>query len=370
VTEKRNEKAKAYQRIKQALSLFQLLLTAGLLAAMIAFPISSQFAHWAQSVSSNDTISLVVYFLLFSLFMLCFDFPFTFYSGYILEHRYGLSNQTRGAWLGDFIKKSLLSFFFMGTLLVGLYTLIWKFPTQWWLLAWAGYALISYAIGKIFPVFIVPLFYKYGPVEDESLKSRIYRLAERYGLPVKQIYSINLSKTTKKANAAFMGIGKTKRVVLSDTLLSNFSGNEIEAVVAHELGHFKHGDIWKNLAFGLVSSFLVFGCAAQGLEPLARKFGYSGVGDVAALPVLLIIFFAASLFLMPIQNAFSRSMERAADRFSLKAYPQPEVFIACMTKLAEVNLADPNPNPVYEWFFYNHPAISKRIKMAREVMTS
>jgi len=225
---------------------------------------------------------------------------------------------------------------------------------------------MSYILGKVFPVFIVPLFYKYGKVENESLKQRIFDLAKRYGLPVENVYSLNLSRTTKKANAAFMGMGKTKRVVLSDTLLAHFTADEIEAVVAHELGHFKHKDIWKSLGLGLMSSFAGFWMVFRVLDPAARAFGFQGVGDIGALPLVFLIFFGFHLLMMPLQNGFSRMLERAADRFALTAFPQKEAFISCMDKLSRVNLADPDPHPLVEWLFYDHPAISKRIKAARE----
>ena len=296
--------------------------------------------------------------------MLVVDFPLDFYAGFFLEHRYELSNHTLRSWFSDFLKRAVLSFGLSLILLIALYALIWRFPDHWWLLAWAGYAGVSYVLGKLFPVFIVPLFYRYSPVGDESLKKRICDLAGRYGMPVKNVYSLNLSRTTKKANAAFMGIGKTKRVVLSDTLLEQFSPSEIEAVLAHELGHFKHHDIWKQLGFGLSVSLLGFWIAFHTAGVWSNAFGYSGVQDIAGLPVLFLVFYLFSLVLMPLQNGFSRWMERAADRFALEACGQPGAFISCMEKLAAVNLADPSPHPLYEWLFYDHPAVGKRVAFA------
>ncbi|HXV28147.1 MAG TPA: M48 family metallopeptidase, partial [bacterium] len=286
-------------------------------------------------------------------------------SGYVLEHQFDLSNQNLAAWIKDFIKKTVLSFIFSLALIEVLFFLIWNFTGHWWVFAWAGFALVSYGVGKIFPVWIIPLFYKYGKVESESLTKRIIDLAARYGLPVENVYTLNLSKTTKKANAAFMGIGRTKRVVLSDTLIQNFSENEIETVVAHELGHFKHRDIWRQLALGLVTSLFAFWLAFRVMDPLSGQFGLQGAGDIASLPLLFLIFYAVSLILMPLQNGFSRWLERGADRFALQACPERDIFISCMEKLGQVNLANPNPHPVYEWFFYDHPSIHKRIQMAK-----
>lgn len=357
--------AKSYQKIKQRLSLFHMAWTPVLLGIAGFSPLSRCFKDLAEGAGPHAWAVLAVYFTLFSLFFLVIDLPFTFYSGFTLEHRYGLSNQTLGGWASFLVKRSLLSFALSLVLLEGLYFFIWHYPENWWLLAWAGYAAVSLVLGKIFPVFIVPLFYKYDVIKDESLRGRIFGLAKRYGMPVENLYSINLSKTTKKANAAFMGMGKTKRVVLSDTLLENFSHDEIETVVAHELGHYKHRDIVKQLVFGFAASLAAFWLAFQTLSHLARSAGYEGAGDIAALPILFLIFYVFGLLLTPAQSGFSRALERAADRFSLEAFPHPGIFISCMEKLGRLNLADPEPNPVYEWFFYDHPAIGRRIEMAR-----
>ena len=359
------EKAKIYQKKRQTLTLVHLVLTPVILGVAVVTPLSFLFKEWAGRIAANPYASAGIFFILFSAYDLLFDLPFAFYSGFRLEHQFELSNQTFGAWLGDFLKKLLLSTAFSLALIEILYALVWNFPNCWWLFAWAGYAAVSYVMGKLFPVLIVPLFYKYGKVEDAPLKKRILGLAARYGLPVENVYSLNLSKTTKKANAAFMGMGRTKRVVLSDTLLANFTPDEIETVVAHELGHFKHHDIWKQLGFGLVTSLAAFWIAFKLMSRLAPVFGFGGVGDVAAMPLLFLIFYFFSLVLMPVQNGFSRRLERAADRFALTAFPRTEVFVSCMEKLGRVNLADPEPNPVYEWFFYDHPAIGKRIRMAQ-----
>lgn len=361
----RLSEAKNYQRLKQGLSLGGLLWTPALLAALVMTPLSRLMASAAESLVTGPYAVLAVYFLLLSLFFLFFDFPFAYLSGYVLEKRFHLTNQTPGAWLVFFAKRAVLSFLFSLGLLTALYTLIWRAPDTWRLWAWAGYAFVSYAAGKLFPVWIVPLFYKYDRVADESLKQRILKLTSRFGLPVDQLYTLNLSKTTRKANAAFMGMGRTRRVVLSDTLLENFSAQEIEVVVAHELGHYKNRDILKQLAVGLAASFAAFAWAGFVFEETARSGGYLGPGDPAAMPLLFLIFYVFGLLLTPLQSAFSRRLERAADRFALEAVRCTESFVSCMEKLARQNLSDPDPHPLYEWFFYDHPAIARRIQFAR-----
>jgi len=360
------QRAKEYQKKHQVLTLIGLVLTPLILLIVLISPLSILFRDTAFTISENPYAACAVYFLMFTLFSFVIELPFSFYSSYTVEHQFNLSTQTLSAWALDFLKKTSLSMVFFLVLLEGLYALIWNFPTRWWILAWAGYALISFGVGKVFPVVIIPLFYKYGKVEQESLRQKIVTLAAKYKMPLENVYTINLSKTTKKANAAFMGMGKTKRVVLSDTLIENFTEIEIETVVAHELGHFIHKDIWKQLGFGLLTSLALFRLTFQIVPASAEFLGFQGAGDLASLPILFIVFYVGGLLLMPIQNGFSRILERAADRFALQACPDKETFISCMDKLGKVNLADPDPHPVYEWFFYDHPAIGKRIQMARD----
>ena len=246
-----------------------------------------------------------------------------------------------------------------------LYAFIWHFESNWWFWAWVGYAIFSFVLGKLFPVLIVPLFYKYSPISDEELKRRIEALANRFGIKIQNVYSLNLSKTTKKANAAFTGFGKTKRVILGDTLLDSFNHDEIETVLAHELGHYKHWDVWKQFGFGVVLSFIGFWLAFQLLNHFSASLGYAGPADVRSFPLLCLVFFVFGLIMSPAGNAFSRYAERKADRFALDVTKDKISFIGAMQKLSQTNLADPNPHPLIEFFLYDHPAVGKRIQMAQ-----
>ncbi len=361
-----SDQAVLYQRIRRRLTLFHLILTPSLLGILLVSGWTFALRQNAVAFAGSCEGGIVgVYFLLFSLYFLIFDLPLSFYSGFVLEHRFGLSNQNFGQWLLDALKKALLSLALSLVLLEVLYWIIRADPVRWWLWAWTAYAFVSYILGKVFPVLVVPLFYKYGKLEDGELEAKVLALAARFGMPVGNVYSLNLSKTTKKANAAFMGIGKTKRVVLSDTLVQNFTHSEVEVVVAHELGHYKHHDVWRLLAFGLATSLVAFAVGFWGMNKLASSLNFSSAGDVAGLPLLFLIFYGVNLVLMPLMNAYSRHLERAADLFALKALGTRDVFISCMNKLGEQNLADPEPPAWYEWFFYDHPPVRKRIAMAK-----
>ena len=361
------KQAVEYQAIRRKLTLFHLLLTPSLLGILIASGWTFVMRKNALFLAGGSDWGIVaVYFVLFSLFFLIFDLPLSFYSGFTLEHQFGLSNQNFGQWLWDLGKKTLLSFALSLVLLECLYLLIRQCPASWWLWAWAAYAFVSYVLGKVFPVVIVPLFYKYGKLEDKELEAKVLALAARFDMPVGNVYSLNLSKTTRKANAAFMGIGKTKRVVLSDTLTQNFTHPEVEVVVAHELGHYKHHDVWRLLGFGLAASLVAFAAGFWGMNALSPALALSSAADVAGLPLLFLIFYAVNLILMPLMNGYSRRRERAADLFALRALETKEAFVSCMTKLGEQNLADPEPPAWYEWFFYDHPSIAKRLERARK----
>ncbi len=367
--EKEESKARSYQAIKRRLTLFHFILTPALLGILIASGWTFGMRQNAIALAGiNDGGVVAVYFILFSLFFLIFDLPLAFYSGFVLEHQFGLSNQSFGQWLLDLGKKTLLSFALSLGLLECLYWIVRVDPAHWWIWAWAAYAFVSYVLGKVFPVVIVPLFFKYGKLEDKELEARVLKLATRFDMPVGNVYSLNLSKTTKKANAALMGIGRTKRVVLSDTLIQSFSHSEVEMVVAHELGHYKHRDIWRLLGFGLASSMIAFVAGFLGVNTLAKTLSLSSAADVAGLPLLFLIFYAVNLILMPLMNGYSRRRERAADLFALRALEAKDDFISCMKKLGEQNLADPEPPAWYEWFFYDHPSIAKRLAMAQRWM--
>lgn len=359
------EKAKAYQRKKYFTALFHLGLELILLGALISGGMNFIFKRWAEAASSHFYFQAAANYTFLFIFLGLFDLGFGLYSGYRLEKSYGLSNQDLKGWMAEFLKKLLLSYGFSIFLVLALYLLIRRFPSHGWVGAWLAFSGASYLLGQLFPVLIVPLFYRYSRVENEVLRKRIFELVKRFGLPLENVYSLNLSKTTKKANALFAGVGRTKRLVLSDTLIEKFTVEEIESVVAHELGHFKHKDIWHHLAFNCFCSFIGFALAFHLLKNLAPSLGYEGTGDLAAFPLLYLIFYLFTIPLTPLGNAYSRWREREADRFALKA-TGPRGFIPAMEKLSEINLADPQPHPWVEWWFYTHPPIGKRIEMAKE----
>jgi STE24 endopeptidase len=221
-------------------------------------------------------------------------------------------------------------------------------------------------MAKLAPVLIFPLFYKSVPIDKEDIKEGLLSLAEGTGINIEGVYKINLSKNTKKANAALAGLGSTRRVLLSDTLIDSFSLAEIRSVFAHELGHHVYHHIRKQLIIGSISGFVGFALCHYVLTKAITILGYQYIHDIAAFPILCLVLGAFGFILMPIQNAYSRKLERECDRYAIKKTNNPEAFISTMDKLAEQNLADRNPNRLIEILFYDHPPISKRIEMARK----
>ncbi len=287
------------------------------------------------------------------------------YYGFRLEHRFHLSNQRLVGWMKDEVKGWLVGLV-IGTILVELvYFTIRVAPALWWLIAWGIFMVLFVLFAQIAPVILFPLFYKFKPLEDESLKNRLVQLSRRAGTRVRGVYEWKFSEKSKKANAALTGLGPTRRIILSDTLLENYSPDEIEAILAHELGHHVHRHILKGIAVQAGITLFGFWAASAVLHyAIDRRHLFETLSDFANFPLLMLVSTVLSLLLMPALNAYSRYNERQADRYSLMSIPAVEPFITSMNKLADQNLAERNPSRWVEWLFHSHPAISKRIAMA------
>ncbi len=312
------------------------------------------------------------FFSLTALYISCFlvlsfvaGLPLDVFEGFFLERRFRLSRQTFGEWFKDLLKKSAVAFVVSLVLLESVYFFLSQFPGSWWLWAACFWFFLSIVLARIFPYVILPLFFRVKPLEEGEVRRRILALFDRYRVRLKDIFVLDFSRKTVKANAMVSGLGATKRIFLADTLLEAFSPQEIEVVLAHELGHYLRHDTAKLVVTSLVSGIFSFGLAFVLFGYFLDVFGFAGPSDVAALPLLLLILFAAGFVLLPLQNGFSRVLERQADRFALEATRATEAFVSMMQKLGEKNLADFSPSRWVEIFLYDHPPIAKRIRMAR-----
>jgi STE24 endopeptidase len=245
-----------------------------------------------------------------------------------------------------------------------LYFLIRRSPGTWWLPAGVVFALLIVGLANLAPVLLLPLFYRVKPLERESLRVRLLSLAERADARVLGAYEWGLGDKTKKANAALAGLGATRRILVSDTMLAEYSDEEIEVVLAHELAHHVHGDIWKGLGFESALILAGFYCGSRILSAAVGPLGLRDPGDPAGLPLLLLAAGTVSLVMIPAAHAMSRAYERSADRFALELTKNPHAFISAMRRLAAQNLAEDDPSTIVQWLFYSHPPIAERIRTA------
>lgn len=292
-----------------------------------------------------------IYYL--SSFIICF------YESFILEHRFKLSNQSFGDWLKDEMKKFILSFVISLILIESFYFVVDRFKYFWWILIAGLWILFSVILNKILPTVILPLFFKYSQLQDQDLKEKIFSLAKRLEIKILDVFEINLSRKSQKANAALLGLGKTKRVLISDTLRNKYTPQEIEVILAHEFSHFKLKHILKHIFINSISVFLLFYLIFN----LSNLFRIS-ISDISNFPLLVILFILLDIIFRPLQNFIFRHLERDADLLSLKVTQNKESFIGVMEKLAHQNLSDRNPNLFIKLFFFDHPPIDERIKMA------
>ncbi|MFH1730632.1 MAG: M48 family metallopeptidase [Planctomycetota bacterium] len=356
---------RSYARRCYALVLAHLAMGVGFIGAMMARG-SAALAGQARAIAGPDALLLTVflYFTGFSLAYLLVSLPLSFYGGYVLEHQFGLSTQTLGRWARRRLKKWLYSFIVAAPLVLIFYAMLRQWPRTWWVPAAAAWIFVAYVLTKFAPRILIPIFYKLEAVDDEALSARLSELAANAGIKLAAVCRIDLSRETKKANAAVVGMGSTRRVVLGDTLLASFSHDEIAAVFAHELGHVVHKDLVKGfvLAGILSAGSLYAGSVALGSSSAALDITH--VYDPETLPILIAVLAAIQLLVLPLEKWYSRRRELESDRYALVSTGAREPFISAMRKLGAMNLADVRPNRLAEIFLFSHPPISKRIRFA------
>jgi STE24 endopeptidase len=312
----------------------------------------------------TPTLAVAVYVLLLSLLQGAGSLPVSFYSGFLLERRYGLSNEKFGQWAADELKALVLGFGLGTAAAAVLYLFIRRQPDVWWVPAGAVFALVAIVLTNLAPVLFLPLFYTIKPLDRDRLRDRLLALANRAGAEVVGAYEWGMAAKTRKANAALAGLGRTRRILVSDTMLAEYSEDEIEVVLAHELAHHVHADIWKGIVFESVLLFAGFYAAARVLAVSVPWLGLTGPADVAGLPALLLAAGGVSLVMVPAALALSRAYERRADRFALDLTRNPAAFISAMRRLGAQNLAEDDPSKAVQWLFYSHPPIRERIAAA------
>lgn len=359
--------ARRYNRIRRWLSMADLVLGFAFLVVLLVTGWSGALRDYAVQLAPEQYSIQVFFYVLMLLVISKILAVGVDYYGFRLEHRYHLSNQKLRSWVWDELKGWLLGLV-LGTLLVELlYFTIRQSPQHWWIVAWFAFMALLVLFAQIAPIVFLPLFYKFEPLENDNLKDRLIRLSERAGTRVRGVYEWKLSEKSKKANAALTGLGATRRIILADTLLQNYSDDEIEAVLAHELGHHVHKHILKSIAVQAGITLLGFWAANTVLHyAMERSHLFETMSDFANLPLLVLVSTVLSFLLMPILNSYSRFNERQADRYCFQSVTTVAPFISSMNKLAEQNLAERAPGKWVEWFFHSHPAIAKRVAAAED----
>jgi STE24 endopeptidase len=361
----RQQTAKVYAKIKRYLFLLELGLGAiyllGFILTGLAPWLRDQIHNWTQAT----WLSLPLFALAFGLPYWLLTAPLAYYSGFHLPHRYGQSTQSLTAWLLDQVKGLALAGIFGLIVLEVIYALLGITPQFWWL--WAALVMLIFTVvlSNLAPVLIFPLFFKYKPLEDKVLVERLTDLARRVGTQVKGVYIFDMSRKTVAANAAVMGLGNTRRIVLGDTLTTHFTPDEIETVLAHEFGHHVHKDLTTGIIVQSVLTLFGFWLANIVMTWGVAFFGYTGLTDPATLPLLIIALSVFGLVTMPLGNLWSRWREVKADAYALQMTGKPQAFISAMTRLANQNLADADPPAWVEFLLHSHPSISKRVALAQ-----
>ncbi len=374
IDQERQAKARAFARTRRRLSYINM----GIAAIGVCLLLFTDLAGWLrdrlsalnwQPVHGWFPLQVACFLLIVMLAYELITSPLGYY-GFTLSRRYGLSVMTIKSWLRDLLVGLILELVLGIAALELIYWLLAVQPDSWWL--WVALALLFFSVimANLAPVLLFPLFYKFHPMPEGELTQRLLALANRANTRVRGVYTFDMSRKTTAANAALMGLGNTRRIVLGDTMLDRYTNEEIEVVLAHELGHHVHHDIWKLILSqslitlaGLYLANVVFHWAVQ------AQHLYSGFTDAATIPLLLALIALFSFIVMPLNNAFSRYVEYQADEYALQSTHMIEPFKAAMTRLANQNLSDIAPSPLIEFLFYDHPSVAKRLKHADAYQT-
>jgi STE24 endopeptidase len=365
----RLEKAIPYQKAKNIHYFIDQGYTILFLILFLFLGISAYLRRQIEKFTRKRFWVVAFYTLLFLIIAFIIGFPSSYY-GFSLEHKYELSNQTFFQWLGEEFKSLFVLAIIALISVEGIYLALKKAPRTWWIYVSVVFVIFTVVLVNLAPVLIMPLFNKYTPLPQGELRDKLVSLSHKANVQVENIFTMDMSKQTKTANAMFTGLGNTKRIVLGDNLTNEFTPDEVEVVIGHEMGHNLLHHIWWAILFSSILAgigfFIIHLTGPKIMTRFRNRLKIENMADVAGLPLLLLIFTVYGIITMPIGPAFSRQMERQADKFALDITHNKSAFISAMNKLAYMNLSDPNPSPIIEFLLYDHPPVSKRIKFAEE----
>jgi len=367
----RQQSAKEYAKIRRRFMLLDLLLGTALLLTWLVMGWSVDLRDWVLGWTQNSWLAVLAYGGIFGGCFFIIDLPLSFYTGYILPHRFQQSNQTLKGWVLDLFKNLALSIVLGGFILEIVYIMLQTSPQYWWLWTAGFFLLFNVLLANLAPVLLLPIFYKFNSLDEkyQDLQDRLMSLAKKAGIEVMGVYAFDMSRRTKSANAGLTGLGNTRRIILGDTLLEEFTTDEIETVLAHEIGH----HINKDIPLGMfVQTLITLGglyLTSLGLTWGISYFNFESVADLAAFPLFGLFLGTYGLISLPLTNGFSRWREVHADRFGLQLTNRGAAYANALIRLSNQNLAEVDPEPWVEFLLYSHPALEKRIRMAQSFST-
>jgi len=361
----RQELAVKYEETQRRLTLIEWAITGIVLLVLVFGGISGKIAG---ILDFPQPWASLVYFLILGLALGIISMPLSYYSGYILPHRYKLSVQNLSSWITDRAKSGAIALLLGALFVIFMYWTLRSFPGFWWILTGIFIILVSILLARLTPTLLISLFFKQEPLNDEELEKKLKTLADRAKSNISGIYKINFSAKSTAANAMLAGIGKTRRIILTDTLLQKYTPDEIEVILAHELGHHMLKHIPSLIFTQAITAFLTLYIAHLALYYGMGPLGYKSMSDAAAFPYIIMVIAVVSLIMTPVLNSYSRQLETGADRMALELTGNPEAFVSAMTRLTEQNLSVAHPKRWVEVLFYDHPPYFRRIQTAQQYM--
>jgi STE24 endopeptidase len=362
----RQQKAREYSKLVRRGSFVKLGIGLVLLLALLFTPASPTLANL---LAFPFPWSAALYLLALAAGYGVIVSPLSYYYGFVLPHRYGLSKRNLASWLRDKVKGMGLQLLLGLALVIIVYVLIGKLPALWWLVTAAIMFLGSLVLAWLRPTFLIPLFYKLKPLEEGELKERLANLARTAGVDIAECLTMDLSSKATTANAMVTGWGKSRRIIFTDTQLRGYSHDEVEVTLAHELGHCVHHDIPRLMGIQAIIFLSAFYVASLALKAGVVLLSLQGISDIAGLPWLILILAMLVLLLQPALNWYSRRLEGAADETALTLTNKPETFISLMTKLTNQNLAEAEPSRWTRFLFYDHPTYNERVRLANNYIS-
>jgi len=367
----RKEMLISYSRFKNIWRFVSFFIGVAFLLIVLFTRLSARFRLWARTVSKKRLVEYSIYIILFTLFMYLVNLPFDYYRNFLIEHEYGFSNQTIGEWFGEDLKSFGLEVFFSLIIISILYWLINK-TKKWWLYFAIGSIPFMIFVIVIAPVVITPLFNEFKPLQDKVLAEEMTSLAEKAGIHNPDIYEVDGSRQSSKLNAYFIGMFGTKRIVLYDTIIRNFTIDELKFVMAHEIGHYLKNHIWYGLLSAVIMIFVACWLVNKLLHKVIRRYknslGFDRLGNIASLPLIMLFISVFGFFSQPVTNGLSRLMEYQADRYGMElSGVTGDIAATAFDKLSVYNLSDPDPSDMIEFWFYDHPGLRKRMANVKEI---